>query len=115
MIIRIKNLRLRAIVGINEWERQQAQEVVVNAEMEFDGDRAVASDDIGDTIDYKKLKKQIMAEVEGSSYFLLEKLAGRVLEIIRADGRIRRAMVEIDKPAALRFADSVSVTCSFTR
>jgi D-erythro-7,8-dihydroneopterin triphosphate epimerase len=115
MIIRIKNLRLRTIIGVNDWERTQAQEIIVNIEMELDGAKAAASDDIADTVDYKSLKRQIMAEVENSSYFLLEKLSARILEIVRADSRVQRATVEVDKPSALRFADSVSVSCSFQR
>jgi FolB domain-containing protein len=115
MIIRIKNLRLRAIVGINPWEREQAQEVVLNVELEFDGAKAAASDRIEDTVDYKRLKRQIMREVEASQYFLIEKLAARVLEIIRAEPLVTRATVEIDKPSALRFADSVSVSCGFDK
>jgi FolB domain-containing protein len=115
MIIRIKNLRLRAIVGINPWEREQTQEVVLNVELEFDGAKAAASDRIEDTVDYKRLKRQIMQEVEASQYFLIEKLAARVLEIVRAESLVTRATVEIDKPSALRFADSVSVSCEFTR
>ena len=115
MIIRIKDLRLRAIIGINPWEREQAQEVVLNIELEFDGAKAAASDRIEDTVDYKRIKRQIMQEVEASHYFLIEKLATRVLEIIRDEPLVTRATVEIDKPSALRFADSVSVSCEFTR
>jgi FolB domain-containing protein len=115
MIIRIKNLRLRAIVGVNPWEREQAQEVVLNIELEFDGAKAAASDRIEDTVDYKRLKRQIMQEVEASKYFLIETLAARALEIIRAEPLVTRATVEIDKPSALRFADSVSVSCEFTK
>ena len=53
--------------------------------------------------------------METSQYFLLEKLAARVLEIVGAEPKVLRAAVEIDKPSALRFADSVSVRCDFTR
>lgn len=112
MLIRIKNLRLRTIIGVNEWERTQAQEVVVNVEMEFDGTAAAGSDDLADTIDYKSLKRRIMERVEASSFFLLEKLASEILRIVTAEPRVIRATVEVDKPAALRFADSVSVVCS---
>ena len=115
MVIRIKNLRLRAIIGVNAWEREHAQEVVLNIELEYDGARAADTDNIEDAIDYKRLKLRIMQEVEASHYFLLEKLAGRVLEIVARDPKVQQAVVEIDKPSALRFADSVSVTCSFTR
>jgi FolB domain-containing protein len=115
MIIRIKNLRLRTVIGANEWERQQAQEVVLNIELEYDGSHAAVSDRLDDALDYKQLTRQIMREVEAANYFLLEKLAARVLDIIRAQPAVTRAAVEIDKPSALRFADSVSVACSFTK
>jgi D-erythro-7,8-dihydroneopterin triphosphate epimerase len=112
MTIRIKNLRLRTIVGVYPWEQENAQEVVVNIEMEFDGLRAAASDDLDDTVDYKAMKRRILNEVEAGRYKLLERLADRVLQLVLADAKVLRATVEVDKPHALRFADSVSVTCS---
>lgn len=115
MIIRIKNLRLRAVVGVNDWERTAPQEILLNIEMEYDGVKAAATDSIADTVDYKALKLRIMDLVEGSHFALLEKLAQNVLDVIRHEPLVTRAKVEIDKPAALRFADSVSVEASFTR
>ncbi len=109
MIIRIKDLRLRTIIGINDWEREQEQDIVINAGIVFDGRAAADSDEIADTIDYKSLTKAMIAHVEGSSWNLLEKLATRLLEIALADPRVESAWVEVDKPGALRFADSVSV------
>ena len=115
MKIRIKNLRLRTVIGVYEWERVQPQEVLLNIDLEFDGTRAGQSDRLEDTIDYKALKRRVLDEVEASSFQLLERLATRVLEIIHEDPRIHSARVEIDKPGALRFADSVSVEVSFQR
>ncbi len=112
MLIRIKNLRLRTIVGINDWERKKFQDVIMNIEIELDGTQVMESDDIEDTIDYKALKKRILEEVEKSRFYLLDKLAGHVLKIIMENDRILQATVEVDKPHALRFADSVSVTCT---
>lgn len=115
MIIRIKNLRLRTLVGIFDWERVNKQDIVINIQMEFDGSKAGQSDKIEDTVDYKKINKAIIQEVENSQFFLLEKLAQRVLEIILQNPRVLHAKVEIDKPGALRFADSVSVECEARR
>lgn len=115
MIVRIKNLRLRVVVGVYEWERKHPQDVVINVEFAFDGAKAMTSDDLDDTVDYKRIKKEILAAVEDTHYALIEKLAGRVLEIVLADPRVQRATVEVDKPGALRFADSVSVTASAER
>ena len=112
MIARIKNLRLRTIIGIFDWERQSKQDVILNIEFEFDGTKAADSDDIEDTVDYKALTKCIISEVEQSRFYLLEKLANHVLSIIMENPKVQRAVVEIDKPRALRFADSVSITSS---
>jgi len=112
MIIRIKNLRLRTVVGINEWEREAPQDVIINVEMEFDGSLVARTDRLQDTIDYKTVKRRIIDVVEDSSFYLLDKLANRILETVMEEEKVQRAIVEVDKPHALRFADSVSVTCS---
>ena len=107
--IRITNLKLRTIIGINDWERDTKQDVIINIAIEFDAARSSQSDDIKDTIDYKCLTKEIIREVEGSAYFLLEKLARMIMKIIMKDKRAKGASVRVDKPGALRFCDSVSV------
>lgn len=115
MIIRIKDLRLRTIIGVADWERKERQDVVINAEIEFDGSRAAQTDKIEDTVNYRDITKRIVAEVEASDYQLLERLVDRVLGLVLEDERVRRATVEIDKPQALRFADSVSISASAER
>ncbi|MFP4356580.1 MAG: dihydroneopterin aldolase [Phycisphaerae bacterium] len=115
MTIRIKNLRLRAIVGIFDWERTNPQDVLVNIAMDFDATAAARSDDIDDTVDYKAVKKKIIQHVESSNYQLVEKLASTVLDLVMEDQKVLSATVEIDKPHALRFADSVSVSLTATR
>jgi FolB domain-containing protein len=107
--IRIKDLRLRAIIGIHDWERKHKQDVVINITMDFDAQKACASDDINDTVDYKTITKQIIKEVEASDFQLLEKLADTILNIVMKNPRVNEAAVRVDKPFALRFADSVSI------
>lgn len=109
MLIRIKDLKLRVIVGIYEWEREKPQDVVANVEMEVSDESASVSDDIRDSVDYKELKLKLIEHADKSSYNLIEKLAASFLDIIMENDKVVRASVEIDKPHALRFADSVSV------
>jgi len=66
MIIKIENLKLRTVVGIYDWEKEKKQDVIINIEMEFDGAKAIESDSIEDTIDYKTITKQIIDMVEGN-------------------------------------------------
>ena len=115
MLIRLKNLRLRTVIGVYDWERQDKQDVIINIEIDFDGAKAGQSDKLEDTINYKAIKQRVIAEVENARYFLIEKLATRILEIVMSEPKVRRATVEVDKPRALRFTDSVSVTVSARR
>ena len=113
--ITIENLRLRTIIGINDWERETRQDVVVNVELELAPGTVFTRDAIDETVDYKRLNKRLIAEVERSSFFLLEKLCDHLLGLVMEDGRVRRARVRVAKPGALRFTDSVSVECSAER
>ncbi len=115
MMIRIKNLRLRTIIGIFDWEREHKQDLVLNLAIEFDGSKPGQSDQIEDTVDYKKITKRIIETVESSQYFLLEKLAQEILHLVMADSKVLKAKIEIDKPGALRFADSVSIESEVKR
>jgi D-erythro-7,8-dihydroneopterin triphosphate epimerase len=113
--VRITSLRLSAIIGCNEWERHQKQEVVITIAMEFDATEAIAHDTLETTIDYRGLKKRIIASVEETSFNLLESLTAHVLGLVMENSAVQQATVTIDKPKALRFADSVSVTLSGKR
>lgn len=115
MLIRIKQLRLRTIIGFKKWEREKLQDVIIHAEIRVKEEKAIQTDSIEDSVDYKKLTKRIIEHVESSKYFLLEKLAGSILQLILQDARVVWARVEVDKPYALRFADSVSVEVSGER
>ena len=113
--IRITDLLLRTVIGGNDWERTTKQDVVINISLDYDAQGAIASDSMADTVDYKKLKRRIIAEVEASRFQLLEKLTAHVLGIVMEDSRVVSALVRIEKPFALRFAKTVSVEMSDRR
>lgn len=115
MIFRVKNLRLATIIGINDWEREHQQEIIINIEAEFDGEKGASSDDIRDTVNYREITKGIIELVEQSAYGLLETLAAEIRNFVMEDKRVKRVVVEVDKPRALRFADSVSISCTGKR
>ena len=113
--VRITNLRLDVIIGCNDWERHRTQEVLINISMEFDAADAVAHDSLDATLDYRAMKKKIIVSVKESSFNLLEALTAHVLGLVMDNDRVVGATVTIDKPKALRFADSVSITLSAER
>jgi D-erythro-7,8-dihydroneopterin triphosphate epimerase len=112
--IHIKDLLLRTIIGINDEERRNKQDVLINITLYTDHS-AAASDNIADTINYRTLAKQTTQLVENSQFFLVEKMALEIVALCLADPRVERAVVTVEKPGAVRFARSVGVTVDRVR
>ena len=108
--IQVSNLRLRTYIGFNPEEKTKQQDVVINAEIRYAPGRALRSDDETDALDYKLITKRMIRHVEQGRFHLLEKLVADLLEIATESERVTFAEVRVDKPHALRFADSVSLT-----
>jgi len=105
----VRDLLLRTIIGINDDERTKLQDVVINIEMTVDTRPAGDSDSIDDAINYRTITKQVVDLVEGSSYFLVEKLAEEISRLCLSDPRVQAARVRVEKPGALRFTKAVGV------
>lgn len=113
--LKIKDLRLRTIIGFNDWERKKKQDVIINIKLAFELGKSTTSDRVEDTLDYKVITKQIIKSVEESDFNLLEKLTQMILDIIMENQRVTWAKVKVEKPFALRFSDSVSIQLTANR
>ncbi len=107
--INVKELRLRTIIGINDWERDQKQDVVISLSYKYNAAKAIKNDDIKQANNYKTLTKKIICLVEGSSFNLLETLCDKIFELISEDKNLKDIVVIVEKPGALRFTDNVYV------
>ncbi|MGQ0535105.1 MAG: dihydroneopterin aldolase [Methanobacteriota archaeon] len=105
----LRDLTARCIIGDNDSEREKQQELVLNIELWTDHRQAAATDALEDALDYRAVKKDVLAYVENSEHRLIEALAEHVARICLKDSRVERARVTVDKPGTLRFARSVAV------
>ena len=113
--INITNLRLRTYIGFNPDEQIKQQDVIINVEIQYRADMALISDNESDALDYKRITKRMIHHIENGRFQLLEKLTADLLSIAMESEHVHFAEVRVDKPHALRFADSVSVTLNSTR
>jgi FolB domain-containing protein len=113
--ILISDLRARCILGVDEEERREKQEVVINLALSTDLRKAGSSDRFEETVDYRALKKRIVSMVEGSHYHLVEALAEAVAGICLEHAAVAEVVVRVEKPSALRFARSVGVEITRAR
>ena len=114
-IIEIRDLLLRAIVGINPDERVNRQDVLLNLTLQADLRPAAKSDDIEDAVNYRTIAKEVIEFVEQSRFNLVEALAEAIAALCLRDERVSRVCVNVQKPGALRFAQSVGVTIERSR
>lgn len=105
----VSDLLLRGIIGTNDWERENRQDIIINLTLFVDVRRAGETDRIEDTLNYRTVTKAIIAYVENSRHYTVEALASAIARIAIVDYGVERIIVRVEKPGALRFARSVGV------
>ena len=105
----LRDLRIRTIVGIWEWERRLPQVVSIDLDMATDIRRAAGSDHISDTLDYKAVTRRIKAFVADSRFNLIETMAEQIAGIIIAEFGVPWVRVAVHKPWAIRGSRDVGV------
>ncbi len=105
----IKNLLARGIIGVNDWERKRAQNILINITMFTDTHRPGITDDLKDCINYSTMSKKILAHAESINRLTVEALANDLAKICLEENGVQRVVVCVEKPGAVRFAESVGV------
>jgi len=114
-VIKINDLKVRALIGAYSWEKANKQEVVINITIEYDASKACLSDKLKDALNYESLAAKTIKIVERTRHTLLEKLASKILTGIMSDRRVQAAHVRVDKSQALPQARCVSFELSAER
>ena len=110
MIIKIKNFKFKTILGIYEWEEKVEREIIINAKIETDYDRARFTSKIKDTIDYDEIITKIKNLLSEKKFRLIEEMVQQMLDLIMKDVRIKKCEIEIDKVRVVENIESFSVT-----
>ena len=111
----IKNLLARGIIGVNDWERKRAQNILINLTLFTDTHRAAETDDINDCVNYSTMSKKIFAHAESANRETVEALANDLARICLEDQGVHKVIVRVEKPGAVRFAESVGVEIERSR
>ena len=111
----LHGLEIECIIGFIEWERRVKQTVVIDVEMPVDCARAAQSDDVADTLDYKRVAKRLIGFVSESNYKLVETLAHRAALLILGEFNVEWVRLSVNKPGAIRHSKDVGVAVLRTR
>ena len=105
----IKDMKVRGILGIHDWERVTPRDIVINVTVYADTKKAAKTDDIADCVDYSALAKKIRAHAEYAARMTVEALANDLVEICFQDPKVKKAIVRVEKPGAVPEAETVGV------
>jgi len=111
----LHGLSAECIIGFIDWERRVKQTVVLDLELPVDCRHAARTDEVADTLDYKKVAKRVLAFVEASEFKLVETLAHRVALVILEEFPVEWVRVALNKPGAIRNSRDVGVVIERSR
>lgn len=105
----ITDLIARGIIGINDWEREHPQEILINIIIYTDLREAGESDDISKSVNYRTVAKKVLQHAETAGRLTVEALAADIAKICLKEIGVNKVNVRIEKPGAVRFSKSVGV------
>jgi FolB domain-containing protein len=111
----IKDLVARGIIGINDWEREKQQDILINIILETDIRRAGVTDDIEYSVNYRTIAKKALAHAESAQRLTVEALATDIARLSLDEPGVNKVTVRVEKPGAVRFSSSVGVEIERTR
>ena len=111
----LHGLTAECIIGFIDWERRVRQTVVLDIELPVDCRRASRTDEVADTLDYKKVAKRVLAYIAATEFRLVETLAHRVALLILEEFAVEWVRIALNKPGAIRSSRDVGVLIERTR
>ncbi len=105
----IKDFIIQEIIGIHEHEKIKKQKIKFNIVVNVNQNTVPDEKDIKSIVDYEKITNKLENLVKNKKYNFLESLAEDSFKEIFEDKRINSVKIKIEKPDAIKNADSVGV------
>ena len=105
----IKDFIIQEIIGIHEHEKTKKQKIKFNIVVNVNQNTVPDEKDIKSIVDYEKITNKLENLVKNKKYNFLESLAEDSFGEIFEDKRINSVKIKIEKPDAIKNADSVGV------
>jgi len=111
----IKELILDLKLGYYEFEKEKAQKVKFNLEIDYKDKKPTNDKDLKSIVNYGKIVKLVKKLVKNKHYNFLETLAEDVFDELFKDKRIDKITLKIEKLEILKDCSSVGIQISKKR
>ena len=105
----VRDLELKALVGIHDHEKIAPQRIIINVDLMVDESEPVRDDLFKTVVDYERIVKKIKQTIEEGHVNLLETLAERFAARCLEDARVLSSRIRIEKPDIMPEAASVGI------
>ena len=100
MEIFVEGLEFKGYHGVYEEERRDGRQLKIDLAVEVEEETSAKSDELEETLDYRRLAEIVTEVVEGPSRYLVEKLAGEILaRTLEQYPEVQEATVRVRKKA----------------
>ena len=111
----IKDFIIHEIIGIHDHEKEKKQKIKFNIVIDVNQNTLPNEKDLRSIINYENITKKLENLVKNKKYNFLESLAEDSFVEIFKDKRINSVKIKIEKPEAIKNAESVGVEVFKTR
>ena len=111
----IKDFIIEEIIGIHEHEKIKKQKIKFNIVLDVNQNYVPDEKDINSIVDYEKITNKLEKLTKSKKYNFLESLVEDSFKEIFEDKRINSVTIKIEKPEAIKNAESVGIEVFKTR
>lgn len=111
----IDSISVNAIIGTLPHERIRRQNLLIDIEAGLDLKPAAETDDLFKSVDYSEIERRTVEICEGSSFQLLEALAGAIGKMLLSYDLVQYGKVAIFKKAGSAAGKGVRIVMEFEK
>lgn len=108
-IIYIHGLQCTCRVGVWDWEKRIDQTLVLDIDLATNIKPAAESDDLQDTLDYKKISDRVIEYAQANTFDLIETLVERLAGTILEEFNVPWVRIKLDKGGVVKNVNHVGI------
>ena len=105
----IRGLKVDAVIGVFDWEKQVQQPLIFDLEMAWDITQAARTDELKYALNYAAVSERVIEFVTGNQFELLETLLEKLAKLLIEEFQMPEIRIRVEKPAVVPEAQAVGL------
>ena len=105
----LHGIKTQTKIGVPDWERSVSQQLIIDIDIQLEGNKVFKSNDISITIDYALVELEIKEISKNHKYQLLETFGEEIIKRLKDKFQFDKIKLKISKHKILPDTDFVGV------